>query len=117
MKKLTKRSLIVDGSNSCEDWEWDDLCMEISTAMHDNKYWKGKMVNFGWRGVSGEKYFIADSGLKLLQEILPKTDCSFKVYKKGKGLAINNAHHDSPMWREWYYIMPVSEDTYYKNNE
>ena len=113
--KPTKRNLIVEGSNSCEDYEWEDLCMEISTAMDENTLWKAEMHNFGWLKQNGYKYFTADSGSKLLQAILPDTDCSFRVYKYQKGLAINNAHHDSPMWSEWYIIKPVTEKEYESN--
>jgi hypothetical protein len=38
--------------------------------------------------------------------ILPKTDCSFKVYfdKAKEEIAIDNAHHDKPCGGEWYII-------------
>lgn len=38
-------------------------------------------------------------------------DCTFSIYNYGRGLAIQNFHHDSPMG-EWYYILPCSEKTY-----
>jgi hypothetical protein len=27
------RELIAEGSNSCEDYEWEDICLEIETLM------------------------------------------------------------------------------------
>ena len=76
---------------ACEDpdlltYEWDALC--------------------DWRSLNGEKLFHATTGRELLRAVLPDCDCTFKVYRYGRGLAINNAHHDSPTWAEWYYILP-----------
>lgn len=112
MKKNNKNlKLVIDGSNSCEDWEWDDLIMELTGIMktiNPDNYWTAKVKNYGWIKKDGEKeIFFADTGKKLLQEILPDTECSFKIYKYKNGLAINNAHHDSPCWTEWYYVIPT----------
>jgi len=47
------------------------------------------------------------TGSKLLQEILPRTECTFKIFHRGDHLEIHNAHHDSPiMGNEKYYIYP-----------
>ncbi len=107
--------LVVEGSNSCDEYEWDDLCREIDNFTQMRSYWKAEVVNFGWMKRTGHKYFIADNAQDLLGAVLPNTECSFKVYKWKKGIAINNAHHDSPTWKEWYFISPVTETEYNEN--
>lgn len=106
---MSKKQLLISGTNSCEEYEWDDLVDELTSIMlkkNPMSYWKASVKNFGWRSLDGQKeVFYADTGEKLLQAILPNCECSFKIYHNGKsGLAINNAHHDSPCWAEWYYI-------------
>ena len=82
---------------------------EVMKKKNPDGYWRGQVKNFGWRAVSGEKYFQANTGQELLDEVLPKTDCTFYIYDFGKdGLAINNYHHDSPTGKEWYYLIPVT---------
>ena len=101
---------------ACEDsdivtWAWEDVCEILTDLMKKNVHggWKAEVNNFGWRGQDGYKMFRSDTGKKLLREVLPDCECSFKVYRYGRGLAINNAHHDSPVWNEWYYISPCKE--------
>jgi len=52
-------------------------------------------------------YFAADNGQDFLRAILPDCSCAFYVYRNGEGFAINNYHHDSPVGKEWYYILPA----------
>ena len=98
---------------ACEDsdiyeWGWQDLCDYLTELMKRNPHggWKAEANNFGWRSLSGHKFFHAETGQDLLREVLPDCECTFTVYRYGKGLAINNAHHDSPVGKEWYYITP-----------
>ncbi len=58
----------------------------------------------GWR-----KVLKASNGAGFLREILPKTHCHFYIFNYGKGLAIQNFHHDSPVGKEWYYVVPSTE--------
>jgi len=92
------------------DYNYDCLCDYLTELMAKNKHggWVAEVRNFGWRSLNGHKYFQAMTGKSLLQAVLPRTECTFKVYRYGKGFAINNAHHDSPSWTEWYYIEPKS---------
>jgi hypothetical protein len=101
---------------ACEDpdlleWNWRDLCDCLTNIMAKNSHggWKAEVHNFGWRSLNGHKLFQASNGKELLREVLPHTDCTFKVYRYGRGLALNNAHHDSPTWNEWYYITPCKQ--------
>jgi hypothetical protein len=95
-----------------DDWrfmteELDDyLCRII-----DSEYWHGVVKGFGWRRLDGEKYFKAYGSRELLQAVLPDTDVTFYIYKYKNGIAINNFHHDAPTG-EWYFITPVTAETY-----
>ncbi len=91
--------------------EWDDLFAELTAiirAMNPEGFWHAQVLNFGWRALDGHKTFKAVDGKSLLSAILPEADCHFKVYRAGKCLKINNAHHDSPAWNEWYILKPLS---------
>jgi hypothetical protein len=90
------------------DFEWESLCDQLTEFMSANQNggWKAVVEGFGWQGIGGMKTFTATTGKDLLHAILPKTDCTFKIYRHGRGLAINNCHHDSPTGKEWYYIQP-----------
>jgi len=104
---------------ACEDsdlysLEWSDLCdelTEIMTEMSPNWRWDAEVNNFGWRHLNGHKNDIrAETGAELLRAILPDTDCTFKIYKRDGEIAVNNAHHDSPTWAEWYYVRPAKAE-------
>ena len=105
-------------SKACEDtdligFEWDSFTEFLSEILrkkdrYHQGYWRAEVKNFGWRNLDGGKEFRAGNGVEFLREILPKTDCTFKVYHFGHGLAIQNWHHDSPTGNEWYHIFPVS---------
>ena len=97
--------------------EWDyilEYLTEIINKKSPSGCWKVEVANFGWRGVGGEQYLFADDGENFLRQILPNTDCTFYVYHDGKGLKINNFHHDSPVDKEWYYAKPIAYSTYEK---
>ena len=104
--------LLVEGSNAEGDDIWDACCSVVDAFMRDVKGeptdWIAKVENFGWDNRSGSLEFNADTGASLISTVLPDTACNFKIYEYGKnGLAIDNAHHDSPMGGEWYYIVPA----------
>ena len=106
---------------------WDSLICYLTDIIkkHFSGYWHVKVSNFGWQSLHGEKGFFADKGSEFLQEILPKTDCHFKIFRDDhpgssddwadgvgrptKGLKIQNFHHDSPVGNEWYYLIDVGE--------
>jgi len=50
----------------------------------------------------------ASNGQELLEKILPKTECTFKVFKVGNRIMIQNWHHDAPTGNEWYTIRPAT---------
>ena len=96
------------GDQDLYDIEWRDLCDNLTKLMNrinpDGYEWHCAVKNFGWRHQDGYKDFRAEDGKKLLQEVLPKTDCTFKIFDNGDHIAINNAHHDAPCGGEMYFI-------------
>jgi hypothetical protein len=123
-------SALISGYESCceseEDkeasrksgWQWelqddyDWLTQQLTEWMAGRRHWKADVVNFGWRQQSGYKFFTANDGRSLLREVLPKTDCTFKIFKEDGVLKIQNYHHDSPTWVEWYTISEAKEEEY-----
>lgn len=86
---------------------FQDYCEELTSFMNKinrKGKWVAEVKNFGWRSLDGHKEFTAQTGLKLLQKVLPNTQCHYLIYKVGKEIHINNFHHDSPVGKEWYYI-------------
>lgn len=97
------------------EWDWFmEHLSEIIVKKNPDGYWKAVVNNFGWRSLDGHKFLHANNCKELLREILPNTDCTFRIFNYGKGIAIQNFHHDSPCGREWYYITPCSYSTFYK---
>jgi hypothetical protein len=108
--------LLIEGTND-DDGGWAPICAVITTAMKEinteRSYWDCTVTGQGWRFRTGYKNdFKAETGEELLQAILPRTDCMFKVYvdKAGHKIHINNFHHDSPTGAEWYTISVHVED-------
>lgn len=99
-------------------FEWDEsieyLTELISKKCHTG-YWKATVNNFGWRSLDGHKFFMAEKGDKFLSQLLPNTDCSFNIFRYGRGFAIQNYHHDSTTGSEMYYVLPCAYETYIKN--
>jgi hypothetical protein len=97
--------------DGADEFEWDCLCDELTEVMQKiNKggKWFCTVENFGWQSRSGYKTFVAEKGLNLLSQILPSTDCHFRIFMEGKGFGryfkIQNFHHDSPTGAEWYVV-------------
>jgi hypothetical protein len=112
-------NILYNGSNSCDDFEWEDVgyfLTELMNKKNPSGFWKATVNNFGWRNLDGYKFFEAATGHELLQNILPDTECTFNIANFRNGILIQNYHHDSPTGNEKYYILPVAESTYYKNN-
>ena len=96
-------------------FSWRDLTDALTEILHKknrNGFWKARVRNFGWRNLDGSKAFKAETGSEFLREILPQTDCHFTVFNYGRGLAIQNFHHDSPIGNEWYYVLPTTQRRY-----
>ena len=95
--------------------EWEYICEELTDLMKelysDSDMWSIDVHNFGWNNQNGHKEVCADSGEELLDQILPKTQCTFHIYdqiKAHRRIVIHNTHHNSPvMGNEVYYISPL----------
>ncbi len=59
--------------------------------------WACRVSGFGWRGISGHKYFTAENGRELLRAVLPAADCRFRIFLR-------------PI--EWAYAYECAEDEY-----
>lgn len=97
------------------DWAWESMTEDLSNLMETvnpgkPKLWRVNMRGFGWMKEDADGTVQADTGVELLRKILPNTDCSFRIYKEGRGIKINNAHHDAPMGGEMYYITPFDAE-------
>lgn len=105
--------------DACEDsdliqFEYDDLCdclTDLMNKLQDGHQWAARVADFGWQGLSGSRIFSAETGRKLLDAILPQTECTFNIFVDDDHLSIQNFHHDSPVGREWYYIYPLPPDS------
>ena len=107
--------LICAGTNTCDEFEYDDICEAITQRIEKREVikspeWYCEVQGFGWLSRDGHKIFKSATGRSMLGEVLPDTECSFKIYRYGRnGFAINNAHHDRPAGGEWYYIVPMTK--------
>ena len=92
---------------------WDDLTECLTETLKDinpDGYWHAEVENFGWRNQNGYADFEATDGRTLLSNILPNTDCTFKVFlDPDNTLRIQNFHHDAPTGNEWYTLKAVTE--------
>ena len=106
--------LLVDGMEDYNDelefkMSVEEPLTELLRRKNRDGYWVGEVKNFGWRSQSGAGFFRLDSAKDIFQKVLPQTDCHFRVFNYGKGIAIQNYHHDSPVGNEWYYLVPATK--------
>ena len=105
----------VSGDSWLFEDEWNsemEYLTEVMNRINPDGVWWAEGSNLGWRHLSGHKAFEATTGKKLMEEILPKTDCTFKVYEVameggGSFLGIRNSHHDAPMGE--HYRLDVAQ--------
>jgi len=98
------------------DFRFEELTSNLTEFMKKHNqpnYYKNMWVvsvnNFGWRNLSGAKIICAESGEDLLRQLLPKTECTFYIYKNNRNsFKIQNFHHDSPTGNEWYYVKAMT---------
>ena len=79
-------------------------------------YWYCSVENFGWRKVSGHTYLKFQTAREMLCKVLPKTDCSFNIFREKNNIKIQNYHHDSPTGNEWYELTKISQDEFEKES-
>jgi len=86
----------------------------IDGMMPQDCRWLATVKDFGWRKSNGQKEFIAEHAEEMLRQILPKTECHFKIWidMAGQQIRLQNFHHDSATGDEIYMIRPLTgEDT------
>ena len=113
----TESKLVLewDPHEEQDEFSWGEMTTALAEIMDkinpDEKKWACQVRNFGWRGQNGHKIFYAHTPDNFLREILPETENHFKIYVdyEAKQITINNAHHDSPSWNEFYYIVTANE--------
>jgi hypothetical protein len=103
------KELYLEADNHSGDFEWEDTCEDLFNLMEEinpSRRWTAQVEGFGWRGIDGKipEPFECQSGQDLLFKILPETMCTFKVYREGNRILIDNAHHDKPCGGEWYTV-------------
>ncbi len=92
------------------EWEWECLLEALTERLQEinpGGCWHVEVRNFGWRKSSGHKSFLARDARTFLQEILPRTQCAFRIFIDGREIQIQNFHHDSPWGDEWYTASPI----------
>lgn len=92
--------------------QWSFIIRDLQDAIDDLNPQYGFFVTasgIGWRNGSGNKRIGLMDAEGLLRAILPKTDCTFSIYKQVDDdehtIVIKNAHHDA--LNETYTIYPV----------
>ena len=97
------------------EFEWEYLLEELDELLKEvnpEGYWYCEVENFGWRNQSGHAYLKFDTGREMLCKVLPKTDCSFNIFREKNNIRIQNYHHDSPVGNEWYELTPITSKQY-----
>jgi hypothetical protein len=99
--------------------EWDFLleCLGDKMAeINEGESWYCEGHGLGWQKRSGHMSFSASDGRGLLENILPRTECTFRIYVKGEGdeqyFKIVNSHHDA--MGEIYIIRKDTEGDEYE---
>jgi hypothetical protein len=111
---MKQGKLLLEWSGG-ETEDYDDFCVMLTAILHKKNadgFWYAKVNGFGWRGMSGSAYVEGRRGGTFLYRILPKTECTFKIFNYGKGIMIQNWHHDSCTGNEKYYCFPISNRTF-----
>lgn len=89
----------------------DDLD-ELLKQVNPEGYWYCEVKNFGWKSQSGYAYLEFSTGREMIQKVLPRTECSFHIFREEYILRIQNYHHDSPTGNEWYELTPINSEQY-----
>lgn len=97
-----------------DPYRWEEFLENfqdhLDSMMPENCRWLAKVENFGWRKQSGEKEFKAGDAEEMLRQILPKSECHFKIWidMEGQEIRLQNFHHDSNSGDEIYVVHPSS---------
>jgi hypothetical protein len=113
---MEQGKLIFDMNDSGEcHCEYDEDALQLGIVIRKKSpsgYWYVRVEGFGWNRINGFAYVNQLTGKGWLRKILPDTECHFKIYHYGKGLLVQNFHHDSCSGDEKYYCVPISKKTF-----
>jgi len=108
-------NLVLDIDSEMEDNYTVQEDLEVFNELFAKVFPKGEVAmigkNHGWQKRSGYRlpeYF--EEGVSALAKATLNGQASFKVYVRknkewGYHIAVNTAHHDSPVWEEWTYMV------------
>ena len=106
--------------DTMSDEEVNDLLEEITGLLQDvnpKGYFYCEVENFGWRKVGGHAFLELRSAQDFISKVLPKTECSFNIFKEKRILKVQNYHHDSPTGDEWYILVPITRRQFENNTK
>jgi hypothetical protein len=96
--------------------EYDEDALQLGITIREKSpigYWYIRSENVGWNKACSFAYVEQFTGKGWLRLVLPETAKRFKIFNYGKGLLVQNFHHDTCTGIEKYYCVPISEGTYY----
>jgi hypothetical protein len=106
---------VIEIDADMEDQYTVEEDIELFNEIFAKVFPKGEVAmiakNHGWRGLDGYRqpeFF--NEGVSALSKATMNGKASFKVYVRrnkeyGHHIAVNTAHHDSPVWQEWTYMV------------
>jgi len=106
----TVRNQVYEDSDVFE-LEWESVTEHLTEILNEKNpsgYWYASVVGFGWRKLNGRAFIKAKDGVEFLRKLLPNTDCTWYLYRDGRGFKLNNFHHDAPTG-EWYFFHPATK--------
>jgi hypothetical protein len=110
--KVGKELFIMDNREYGCGCQYNEDMLELGIILRKKSksgYWYVRSENFGWSKLSGFAYIGSLTGKGWLGKILPDTECRSTIYNYGKGLMVQNFHHDSCTGEEKYYCIPISK--------
>jgi hypothetical protein len=93
----------------------DELTRWLELMNPDYRGWCVHGQHMGWQNREGYmvlNYGHGETGEKMLGQVLPETDNTFKIFFDGEIITIHNAHHDAPLGEIYEITLayPCSED-------
>jgi hypothetical protein len=112
-KKIGK--LLLECEYSDDSDYVSDMLLEVSSIIRKKSksgHWYVRVENFGWRSSAGYAYIETQIGREFMFKILPDTACTWKIFNYGRGIIIQNWHHDNCTGEEKYYCMPITSTVF-----
>jgi hypothetical protein len=99
-----------------EEIDWEMFLDDVAKKMNRHTYWKIEGRSIDWRGRSGYKYVYAETAQNLMKAFYAEDIYRLYNGKRKTEFEINAPTHDTPMG-SFYYLNPISENTYNKFND